>query len=165
LKKPSRPKRRKSKRVPAKKSQRRWSWVVFPALGLVVIAFLSFMLKSVIQQQQRDPVVAITSDNFQREVLKSDVPVLVDFWAPWCGPCRMFAPTVDKIAKDYAGRLKVGKVNIDDNRDLATSWAVQAIPTAMIFKDGSMVQKWVGVSTEDEVRNAVDHFVSPKIKT
>jgi len=161
LEKPSRTKNQKfSKKVP-----RRWSWAVFSALGLVLIAFLSLMLKGVTQQQQKDPVVAITSGNFQKEVIGSNVPVLVDFWAPWCGPCRMFAPTVDKIAKDYEGRLKVAKVNFDENRDLASSYAIQAIPTSMIFKDGTMVQQWVGLTPENELRETIERLIAVKAKS
>ena len=88
--------------------------------------------------------VTITSDNFEEEVLQSDTPVLVDFWADWCGPCKMIAPAVEALSEDYAGKVKVGKVNVDDAGDLAMKFNVVSIPTLLLFKDGSVVDQQVG---------------------
>lgn len=90
-----------------------------------------------------------TSDNnFEQDVLKSDLPVLVDFWAPWCGPCRQLAPTIDELAKDLEGKLEVVKCNVDDNPETPSKYKVRGIPTLMIFKDGNLVDSKVGAITK-----------------
>jgi thioredoxin 1 len=88
--------------------------------------------------------LAVTDESFEQEVLNSHVPVLVDFWAAWCGPCRMIAPTVDQLAVEYAGQLKVVKVDIDENPDVSGRLGVLSIPTLMVFKDGQMVERILG---------------------
>jgi thioredoxin 1 len=95
-------------------------------------------------------VLEFTDDNFASEVLESDVPVLVDFWAEWCMPCRMLAPTIDEIANDYAGKVKVGKVDTDANRDVSLKFGISAIPTIMLFQGGQVVRKFVGVMPKKE---------------
>ncbi len=87
---------------------------------------------------------AVTDQSFDQDVLKSDKPVLVDFWAPWCGPCRMVAPVVDEIAKDLEGQIKVFKLNTDENPTVASKYGIRSIPTLMIFKDGDKVDTVVG---------------------
>jgi thioredoxin 1 len=101
-------------------------------------------------------VVEFTDQNFEEEVLKSSTPVLVDFWAEWCMPCRMLAPTIEKIAKDYVGKVKVGKLDTDANRDVAAKYSISAIPTVILFKDGQVTQKFVGLRQEKDFKAALD---------
>ena len=95
--------------------------------------------------------ITLTSDNFESEVLKSDKPVLVDFWASWCGPCKMMGPVVSGIAEKYAGKIKVGKVNTDDEQDLAVKYGIDAIPCFILFKGGQPTAKKVGFMSEEEL--------------
>ncbi len=97
--------------------------------------------------------ITLTVDNFEKEVLQSEVPVLVDFWAPWCGPCRMLGPVVSEIAKESDGSFKVGKVNTDDEMELATEYGIMSIPALFVFKDGKVVAKQVGVTTKNDILN------------
>jgi thioredoxin 1 len=101
-------------------------------------------------------IVEFTDTNFEAEVLKSDQPVLVDFWAEWCMPCRMLAPTIDKIAEAYVGKVKVGKVDTDSNREVAMKYQISAIPTVILFKNGQVAQKFVGLKQEKEFKEAID---------
>jgi thioredoxin 1 len=94
---------------------------------------------------------AVTTADFDREVLESEVPVLVDFWAVWCSPCRMIAPTVDAVAEEYAGRAKVVKLNVDDSPDIAGRYGVQSIPTLILFKGGQPVDRLVGGQNTKQV--------------
>jgi thioredoxin len=98
----------------------------------------------------------ITDQNFEEEVAKSNVPVLVDFWAEWCMPCRMLAPTIDKIASEYVGKVKVGKLDTDANRDVSIKFGISAIPTVILFKNGEVLQKFVGLRNEKDFRAALD---------
>jgi thioredoxin 1 len=98
-----------------------------------------------------EPLV-VTEASFEEQVLRSPVPVLIDFWAPWCGPCRMVAPTVDKLARELNGRLRVTKVNTDENPGLMNRFGIQGIPTMMIFKDGRQVDRWTGALPEGAIR-------------
>jgi len=102
-------------------------------------------------------VLELTSDNWQQEVVDSSVPVLVDFWAPWCGPCRHLSPTIDKLATSYAGRVKVGKLNVDDANDIAVKYGVNTIPRVFIFKGGEKPRRSiVGLVSESELSKAID---------
>ena len=102
-------------------------------------------------------VVEFTDQNFEDEVLKSTNPVLVDFWAEWCMPCRLLAPTIEKIAKDYVGKVKVGKLDTDANRDVSIKYGISAIPTVILFKGGQVVQKFVGLRKENDFKEALDN--------
>ena len=93
----------------------------------------------------------ITSANFEQEVLKSDKPVLIDFWAPWCGPCRMLSPTISEIAEEYGDKVKVCKVNVDEQGELASFFGVMSIPTLVVIKDGKIVNSAVGVRPKDQI--------------
>ncbi|HEX8325327.1 MAG TPA: thioredoxin [Tepidisphaeraceae bacterium] len=101
-------------------------------------------------------VKEFTDGNFETEVLNSSEPVLVDFWAEWCMPCRALAPTIEKLAKDYAGKVKVGKVDTDSNRDVSIKYGINAIPTVILFKDGQVAQKFVGLKQERDFKAAID---------
>ena len=95
--------------------------------------------------------MVITKDNFESEVLNSDIPVLVDFWASWCGPCKMLSPIIEEIEKEYDGKVKVGKVNVDEEMELALKYQVTSIPTVIIFKNGEAVNTSVGFRKKDEI--------------
>ncbi len=101
-------------------------------------------------------VVQFTDTNFDTEVLQSQTPVLVDFWAEWCGPCRMIAPVIDALAEEYKGKVKVGKVDTDANRATAMRFGIQSIPTLMIFKGGQLVQRLVGGHPRATLKGALD---------
>ena len=103
--------------------------------------------------------VTLTDQNFKAEVLQSKTPVLVDFWAEWCGPCKMVAPVVEKIAGEYSGKLKVGKLNVDDNSDTPMQYGVQSIPTLIVFKGGQEANRMVGFQSEQKLKSAVDSIV------
>jgi thioredoxin 1 len=101
-------------------------------------------------------VKEFTDANFEAEVLQSGGSVLVDFWAEWCPPCRALTPTIEKIAKDYLGKVKVGKVDIDSNRDMTVRYGISAIPTVILFKNGQVAQKFQGIRKENEFKEALD---------
>jgi thioredoxin 1 len=101
-----------------------------------------------------------TDQNFQSEVLRADQPVLVDFWAEWCMPCRMLAPTIEKLASDYVGKLKVGKVDTDSNHDTAMKYQISAIPTVLLFHNGKIAQQFVGNRSERDFKAAIDAVVA-----
>lgn len=101
-------------------------------------------------------IFQVTDSDFELEVLHANVPVLVDFWAPWCGPCKMVAPTVEALAEEYAGRLKVCKLNVDDNPATASAYGIMGIPTVAVFKDGKVVQKIVGALPRESMKRKVE---------
>ena len=104
-------------------------------------------------------VIELTDSNFESEVIKSEVPVLVDFWAEWCQPCRMLAPTIEQLADEYEGRIKVGKVDIDSNREVAVNYGISSIPTVILFKGGEVQKKIVGLAPKDQFTAALDAAV------
>ena len=101
-----------------------------------------------------------TDDNFDDAVLQSDVPVLVDFWAEWCGPCKALAPVINELAKEYAGRAKVGKLDTDGNREVSVRFSVSAIPTVILFNSGEIVEKFVGLRGKKDLQAALDGVVA-----
>ncbi len=103
-----------------------------------------------------DKIVHLTDDSFEDEVLKSGEPVLVDYWAEWCGPCKMIAPVLDEIATEYAGKLKVGKLNIDDNPGTPPRYGIRGIPTLMLFKDGEVEATKVGAVSKSQLTAFID---------
>jgi thioredoxin 1 len=107
-----------------------------------------------------DGVLELTDNNFEQEVISSDQPVLVDFWAEWCMPCRMIAPTIEEVAKEYAGKVKVGKVDTDANRDVSMKFGISAIPTIMLFHNGEVVHKFVGLTKKEEFESELDKVLS-----
>lgn len=103
--------------------------------------------------------INVTDAAFQKTVIENPMPVLVDFWAPWCGPCRMVAPILEKIAKEYAGRLIVAKVNTDENQEWAGKYGVQGIPTMLMLKDGKIIHRQVGAMPEPMLKDTVEQFL------
>jgi|UniRef100_UPI00404B9209 thioredoxin 1 len=102
---------------------------------------------------------AVTDASFEQDVLKSDVPVLVDFWAPWCGPCRMVAPIVDEISKEFEGKIKVFKLNTDENPNVASQYGIRSIPTLMIFKAGQKVDTVVGAVPKTTLSSTISKYL------
>ena len=100
--------------------------------------------------------ITFTDDNFKEEVLSSTVPVLVDFWAEWCAPCKMIAPSIEEIAADYKGKIKVGKVDVDSNPSIASQYQIRSIPSIMIFKDGKVADQIVGAVPKKQIVSVVD---------
>jgi len=105
-------------------------------------------------------VIEITDDNFEAEVKNSDIPVLLDFWAEWCMPCKMLAPVIDEIAAEYAGKIKVGKLDTDNARDAALEFGISAIPTVIIFNGGEIAQRFVGLQQKADLAAAIDEVLN-----
>ncbi len=104
-------------------------------------------------------MLEITKENFEKEVLKSDKPVLIDFWAPWCMPCKIIAPTVEKIAEDLKGKINVSKSNVDENPDIATELSILNIPTLILFKDGKEVSRMIGVNSKEAIVEKIKSLI------
>ena len=104
-------------------------------------------------------LIEFTDDNFDAEVLKSNIPVLVDFWAEWCGPCKMIGPIVEEIAGDYAGKVKVGKVNVDFNNQVAMQYGIRGIPALLVFKGGAVANQIVGAVPKNNITQILDEVI------
>jgi thioredoxin 1 len=105
-------------------------------------------------------IVTLSSGNFEQEVAKSTTPVLVDFWAEWCGPCKMLAPLLDELAEEKAGKVKIAKVNVDDNQELASRFGIRAIPTLLLFKNGQVKETMVGMTGKKDVEKKLASYIS-----
>ncbi|MFP3974919.1 MAG: thioredoxin [Chloroflexota bacterium] len=112
-----------------------------------------------VKDEQSAGVVEVTDSTFQQEVLQSSVPVVVDFWAPWCGPCRTIAPITEKLANEYQGSIKFCKINVDENRQTAERFQVMSIPLLIFFKDGEAVDQSVGAVSEDALRSKLESMI------
>ncbi len=150
-----------------------WMDVVANCLGIVIA--LTILLywynnsasineaQSVEQNRQEEEQVShaieITADSFESEALEADVPVMVDFWAPWCGPCHMISPVLENLAEKYAGKIKLGKVNLDEYPQLAVRYGIRAIPAVFIFKDGQVAERVIGVQSESHFTSLVDQLL------
>jgi len=110
-------------------------------------------------KKMADNIVQLSDENFDTEALNSSTPVLVDFWAPWCGPCRMIAPELEKLAGEKSGSLVIGKLNVDENRDTAIKYSVSAIPTMILFKDGKAQKTLVGAMSKDSILDEISSLI------
>lgn len=106
-----------------------------------------------------DNIVTLTTGNFDDETKKADSPILVDFWAEWCGPCRIVAPVLEQIAADYKGKARIGKVNVDEHSALAARYGVQSIPTLLLFKQGKVVEQYIGATSKDVLTKLIDKHI------
>ena len=107
--------------------------------------------------------IEFTDANFEEEVLKSELPVLIDFWAVWCGPCKMIAPSIDELANEYEGKAKIGKVDVDNNQQIATKYGIRSIPTLLIFKDGKMVDQIVGALPKPKIAEKLNAHINQAV--
>ena len=105
-------------------------------------------------------IVTLTQDNFEKEALQSTTPVLVDFWAEWCGPCKMIAPVLNELADEYQGKVKIGKVNVDEHQGLAAQYGVRAIPTLLILKNGQVAEQMVGAKSKRDLKASLDRVAA-----
>jgi thioredoxin 1 len=106
-----------------------------------------------------EKVLTLTDVNFEEEVLSNDLPVLVDFWAAWCGPCKMVAPIIEEIARDYDGKIKVAKLNVDEYSNVASKYNIMSIPTIFLFKNGEPVEKLIGARSKDEFKEMIERHI------
>jgi thioredoxin 1 len=122
----------------------------------------AYTIRKVPDMAESANLMEFTTANWEQEVLKSDKPVLVDFWAPWCGPCRMLSPIVDRLATQFAGQVKVGKLNVDDEQEVAVRYGVMSIPRVFIFKNGEQKQSLLGLRSESELTQAIKGVLEGK---
>lgn len=106
-----------------------------------------------------EDVIQLTDANFDSEITKQDTPILVDFWAVWCGPCKMIAPELEKLSSEKQDALRIGKLNVDENRDTAIKYGITSIPTLLLFKDGQLVKKLIGAMSKDKILDEISSFL------
>ena len=106
-----------------------------------------------------DKVLSVSDSDFQKEVLESNIPVVVDFWAPWCGPCQIVSPIIEELAGDYAGKVKFAKLNTDENHEIAVKYGIMGIPTLKIFKDGKEINSMSGAAPKDYLKDFIDKAI------
>lgn len=128
--------------------------------GLFKIYALINELTLILEVMMAEGILELTTSSWEREVLNSKGIVMVDFWAPWCGPCRIIAPTIEELAKEYVGKIKVGKLNTDENPEVATRYGIMGIPTIMFFKDGQRIDQIVGVVPKSILKSKLDSLLS-----
>jgi thioredoxin 1 len=133
--------------------------------GLSALKDFNIKEETIIKSKEKENImskniVTLTDQNFQKEVLESDVPVLVDFWAPWCAPCRIVAPVVEQLADEYIGKFKIAKLNTDENNKTASTYGIMSIPTLGIFKDGQLVDGVVGAVPKQTLSKKLDEHIS-----
>jgi thioredoxin 1 len=105
------------------------------------------------------PLLDITDNNFKKEVLESSLPVLLDFWAPWCGPCKMIAPIIEELAQEYDKKIKIGKINVDETHKIATNYGIMSIPTLMFFKNGKVLEQVVGALSKNDLKKKIEEVL------
>lgn len=110
-------------------------------------------------QMSNEFVMVLTDANFQEEVINSSLPVFIDFWASWCGPCRMMAPVVEELSKEYSGKIKICQLNVDENPNVASQYKIMSIPTFLFFKNGKVVDQLVGAIPKQTMKNKLDNFL------
>ncbi len=140
-------------------------------IGLVLIPWGHF-LDSALQIESKkertiraneSKYITLTEENFQSEVLESTKPVVVDFWAEWCGPCQALAPVIEEVAVDFEGRAKVGKLDVDDNNSIAMKYNIRSIPTLLFFKDGQIVDQVIGITTQKVIAERLDSLLTEQV--
>lgn len=105
------------------------------------------------------PLLHITDNNFKNEVLESSLPVLLDFWAPWCGPCRIIAPIIEELAREYDKKIKIGKINVDETHKIATNYGIMSIPTLMFFKNGKVIEQVAGALSKNDLKRKIEEVL------
>lgn len=143
--------------APHLRSLCRWERI-FSLLIDRIFKFL-YNLQIIISEENKMAELDINEQNFEQEVVSSDVPVLLDFWAPWCGPCKMLMPVVEELAKEYDGKIKVGKVNTDENMSLSSKFQITSIPCLIIFKNGKPINKMVGFRPKNDIKKEIDNVL------
>ncbi|MGA1869232.1 MAG: thioredoxin [bacterium] len=105
-------------------------------------------------------IITITDSNFEDEVIKAQLPVLVDFWAPWCGPCKMIAPLLEEMSQEYAGKVKIGKINVDENHEKSIQYSIRSIPKLILFNNGQIINEMVGAQSKESLQNMLNTAIS-----
>ncbi len=124
-----------------------------------MICYINIPFINPITIYKKMALIHLSDGNFKAEVLQSNLPVLVDFWAPWCGPCKMVGPIVEELAREYANKIKVGKIDIDENPKIATKYGIMSIPTLMFFKGGQVIEQSVGALSKSDIKKKIEENI------